>query len=59
MANLPPFQSVDMGAVAIHETFMSFVRAGFTREEAMEFILQQMELAHHDLKRQQEKADDH
>lgn len=33
--------SLDTAAVMIHELFMSYVRAGFTEEQAMRLILAQ------------------
>ena len=33
-----PFNELDVGAVGAHELFMSYVRAGFTRAEALEIV---------------------
>lgn len=38
MTQSPPPLSMAEGAVAAHELFMSYVDAGFTREEALEIV---------------------
>lgn len=37
--------TMDEGAIAQHEVFMSYMRAGFTREEAFQLVLEIMKAA--------------
>lgn len=37
--------TLDESAIATHEMFDSYVRAGFTREEAMQIVLNNMRIA--------------
>lgn len=35
-----PLNTIDEAAIATHEVFSAYVRAGFTREEALELVAQ-------------------
>jgi hypothetical protein len=37
--------SLDEAAIAVHEVFLSYMRAGFTRKEALELVMQQLTAA--------------
>jgi hypothetical protein len=34
-----PFSTMEEGAMQLHELFSSYVKAGFTREEALQLVL--------------------
>jgi hypothetical protein len=40
----PPSGTVDAAAVGVHEIFLSYVRAGFTRSEALTIVLKHIEI---------------
>ena len=46
MTDTPGLPSLNAEAIGVHELFMSYVTAGFTREEAMTLVVTLMTLGH-------------
>jgi len=42
----PLIQTLDEAAAGTHEMFSAYLRAGFTEEQAMRLLMQQLRLAH-------------